>query len=225
MKRKIFYMILALMAFGTVVMIINGSDIIPKIATDKNTTTKEAPKPTQTYNEISYQMKQPVETKGMIFTIDSAVITKQINKELNFQDFVEYISEYPEINGTNSFDDNGNFIDNNNYVWVQVTWENTTDEDNEQYLNSLGLKTIENTNNTGFMKEPLMISTSTDYTKKNTFAYTLKSKEKITFYLGYIITDQEAKDYKDNIYLSLNINGTSYTYNDKDRKGIKLKFD
>lgn len=225
MKRKMFYMILALMVLGTIVMIFNGSDIIPKIATNNNTAPKEPPKPTQIYNEIEYKMKEPVETKGMIFTIDSATITKKINKELNFKDFVEYISGYPEINGTNSFDDKGNFIDNNNYVWVQVTWENTSDEDNEQYLNCFGLSTIEHTNNSGFMKEPLIISTSTDYTKKNTFAYTLKSKEKITFYLGYIITDQEAQDFKDSMYISLNINGTSYTYNDKDRKGIKLKFD
>lgn len=225
MKKKIFYTILALMAITTMIMIFNGIDIIPKITTDKNEAQEKTPNPTQTYHEIGYKMNEPVETNGMIFTIDSAVITKKINKELNFQDFAEYISGYPEIDVTKSFDHQGNFIDNNNYVWLEVTWENTSDQVREQYLNSFGLSTIEHTNNTVFIKEPLIISTAKDYTKKNTFAYTLKSKEKITFYLGYIITDQETKDFKDSMYLSLNINGTSFMYNDKDRKGIKLKFD
>lgn len=222
MKRKIFYSILALMAIATIIIIYNGSDIIPKIATKDNEKRNEKYEK-NVDDDVMFNMNESVETSGMIFTFKTATISKNIDKLPVFEGLENYLENPPKIDEIKSFDNKCNFIDNNNYLQIMITWENNSDIPREVYLNNLQIYNQKGEDY--LLLEPRLTTTNLDYSKKDTFAYTLKSKEKITFYLGYIITDQEAQKFKDNMYLSLNINGTGLMMEDKDRKGIKLKFD
>ncbi len=222
MKRKIFYLILALMAITTIIIIYNGSDIIPKIAT-KETNKINEKNEKNVSNEIMFNMNETVETSEMIFTFNTATISKKTDKLPVFKGFKNYLEHPPQIDEEKSFDENCNFIDNNNYLQLMVTWENKSSIPKEVYLNSL---TIFNEKGKDYLSlEPVLTSVNLNFPKKDYFAHTLKSMDKLTFYLGYIITDEEVKKFKDNMYISLNINGTNLMYQDNNRRAIKLRID
>lgn len=221
MKKIIFTIITVTMVVITAIVILKGKDLIPSFKNKMSRNERLTNQLEQSGStNIIYNTEDVINTKGLKITINSATISKELN-ELPSPN-LESMAIPPSIDINKSFDSNYNFMDNNNYLQLELTIENTLNDNQMLSLNNIQIVNEKN----WLITEAVLTSTSTNF-NKSMFQYEIKEQEKIHIFMGYIITDEVKQQNIDNLYLSINLNGTSEMNKQKDydRRTVKLNFD
>lgn len=217
MKKKTFLLLIVGMILIIFLAIFKEKDIMPNVSSPSSNSfkKKDSNKETPIEKKIKKNnMNDSVINSDMIFTIVSANLSKEL-QQLPKVDEATYV-----INEAN-VDENKKFLDENNYLQVEMTIENKLNESKDFYLNNYQVLS-----EIGELRlDASLTSTKTDADpqSKSNFSFTLAPKEKVHIYLGYIITDDQVAKYKDKLYISLNTSGGDFQAMDKDKKEIKLK--
>lgn len=218
MKKIIFTVITVVMIAITAIILLKGKDLIPSfgLAEEKNTNISEKNNNLKT----TYKVNDVISTKDLNITVRSATISKKLNN-LPIPELAS-MAIPPSIDINKSFDSSFNFTDNNNYLQIELIIENTLDESQIISLNNFRIVK----ENMALITESVLTSTNTNF-DKNMFKYEITGHEQRHIFLGYIITDEVKEENKENIYLSINLNGTSEINKEKDydKRMVRLEFE
>jgi len=199
-----------LMAFlfsGVIIVLlgifINKSEILPNGGEDFTEMVKEDNsnirqlEPKDSIKTI--QDNEKLKNDDCEFVVLSSLVSKKLN-DLNKVNVEDYVSSDVKVDSENTF------LDDHLYLQIELLITNLKDTDYPIVLSNIQLFTEEN-NELFNITDISLTNTVDSVAEKDSFHLTLKPNEEKKVYLGYIITEEQYQEAKEQLYILPDLSG------------------